>query len=109
MSETKYIVSKLTENDVIEPAETNIRDLINHTTSIIDIFNWCDELGVYMTFGYSKPFDEYFINLNIDKWFKTVYISRELLTNSRVPYIHDLILNAVKELKTVIDGDEKGE
>jgi len=109
MSSTKYRVSKLTEDDVLAPAEFNVQDMFNRTAAILEIFDWCDELGVVMTFGFSKQFDEYFINLNIDKWFKTVYISREVLTHGRTPYIHDLILNAVKELKLVVNEDEKGE
>ena len=109
MSNTKYRFSKLIVDDLLEPAEFNVQDMFNRTAAILEIFDWCDELGVVMTFGFSKQFDEYFFNLNIDKWYKTVYISRDVLTQGRTPYIHDLILNAVKELKLTADEDEKGE
>ena len=72
----------------------------NISNSIIEIFDWCDELGVVMSFGCSKQHDEYFINLHKDKWFKTVYVSREILNQGAVP-IYELVLDAVKELNEV--------
>ena len=104
---TEYRVSKLTDDDVIEPVNFNAIDMFNRTAAILEVFNWCDELGVFMTFGFSKQFDEYFINLNKDKWFKTVYISREVLTHGPTQ-IYDLVLNAVKELN-MVNEDDKGE
>ena len=80
----------------------------NISNSIIDIFDWCYELGVIMSFGFSKQFDEYFILLNKDKRFKTVYIRREVL-NQGINHVYDLVLNALKEIDIVIEEDKKGD
>ena len=101
MSITKCISSRL-----VEESDFNY---INHVmTSLIDIFEWCDELDVVMTLGINRRSREYFINLNKDKYFKSVYISRNILTQNS-SYVYDLVLNAVKELNVAISEDVKGE
>jgi len=76
---------------------------MKHVDSIIDLFNWCDELGVCMTLGFSVPYGEYFINLNKGDMYTSVFISPEVMTQ-RPSHIYDLVLNAVKSLDISIAG-----
>ena len=79
---------------------------MKRVNSIIDIFNWCDELGVVMTLGFSAPYGEYFINLNKGDMYTSVFISSEVI-KQRPSHIYDLVLNAVKSIDITIESKEE--